>query len=185
MIYEPKEFTLRGGETVLLRSPRAEDAAAIIDHMRRTSAETPFMARYPEEVSYTEAEEANILEFVAHSPMSMMLCAEAHGEIIANASVMPIAAYRKYLHRGEFGISIRFDYCSRGLGTIMLGEIIAVAEQSGLTQLELEVCTENPRALALYEKLGFRRYGLRPRSLKLDSGKYLDEALMLRELNTK
>ena len=52
----------------------------------------------------------------------------------------------------------------------------------GLEMIELEVVCENKRAIALYEKHGFRIYGTRPHSFKYRDGSYADEHLMLLDL---
>jgi RimJ/RimL family protein N-acetyltransferase len=47
--------------------------------------------------------------------------------------------------------------------------------------LELEVFAGNQAAKHLYEKLGFKTYGLRPQSVKRNRG-YIDEELMYLKL---
>ncbi len=48
-------------------------------------------------------------------------------------------------------------------------------------QVSLGVSAHNAGAIRLYESLGFTRYALEPRSLKLD-GRYIDEVLMVKFL---
>ncbi len=45
---------------------------------------------------------------------------------------------------------------SRGVGSAMLSRSIAIAHASGIRLIELDVDFDNSRALALYERLGFR-----------------------------
>lgn len=52
------------------------------------------------------------------------------------------------------------------------------AVQKGVEQVLLTVVADNRPAIALYERFGFRPYGLEPRSL-FSSGAYLDEMLMV------
>ena len=62
----------------------------------------------------------------------------------------------------------------------MFREMIAVAEkQEGVTQMELEFIEGNNRALALYEKMGFRIVGYRPNGIRLEDGTLLNEYLMV------
>jgi [ribosomal protein S18]-alanine N-acetyltransferase len=49
----------------------------------------------------------------------------------------------------------------RGLGTQLLAAIIAEAAHLGATMLTLEVRASNKPALQLYQKAGFRQYGVR------------------------
>jgi RimJ/RimL family protein N-acetyltransferase len=48
-------------------------------------------------------------------------------------------------------------------------------------QVHLTVVADNRPAIALYERCGFRSYGLEPRSLRSPGG-YADELLMVRFL---
>jgi RimJ/RimL family protein N-acetyltransferase len=48
----------------------------------------------------------------------------------------------------------------------------------GLEQILLVVAATQERPRKLYESLGFRRYGVEPRSLKVN-GEYIDDELMI------
>ena len=76
---------------------------------------------------------------------------------------------------------LRSDW-GQGLGKKILSELIAFAKQAGYEFLELEVAASNSTAVSLYQKMGFEVYGERPRSLKLKSGDYYDELLMVLKL---
>ena len=47
------------------------------------------------------------------------------------------------------------DYRGQSLGTALIGVLTAVACHHHITNLEIGVTTDNPRALALYQRLGF------------------------------
>lgn len=47
------------------------------------------------------------------------------------------------------------EFREQGLGTALLELLTAVARHHHLTHLEIGVTTDNPRALALYQRLGF------------------------------
>ena len=53
------------------------------------------------------------------------------------------------------------------------------AKKLGYLQIELYVSVKNERAIALYEKHGFKNYGTRPRELLLDSGEFTDGYFMV------
>ena len=53
---------------------------------------------------------------------------------------------------------------------------------NGFEQLELGVYSDNARAIHLYEKFGFERYGIQPRAFKLKDGTYRDEIIMVKML---
>ena len=88
----------------------------------------------------------------------------------------------KTLHRATFGIAILKSDWGQGLGKKILSELINFAKQAGYETLELEVASSNTSAINLYKDLGFAVYGERSRSLKLKSGDYYGELLMVLDL---
>jgi RimJ/RimL family protein N-acetyltransferase len=182
MLYE-KSVTLKNGQSCLLRSPRASDAQAILDHMRLTSGETDNMLRYPDEVRMTPEQEAAYLEQIAAAPNAVMIAAELDGALVANGGFNPVSALDKCRHRCELGISIRESCWHLGLGTAIIEGLIGCARQAGYLQMELDAVEDNARAVALYERFGFTRIGVNPRAFRLRSGAYQGLLLMRLELD--
>ena len=75
MLYEKQEFTMKNGKTAVLRSPRREDAEAMLLYIRRMSEETEFVGRYPEEITETLESEADFLEQCVESKNSIQISA--------------------------------------------------------------------------------------------------------------
>ena len=61
MQFDPIQFQNNLGRTVLVRSALEEDAAALLQYLRETTAETPFLLREPEEVTMTLEQEKAFL----------------------------------------------------------------------------------------------------------------------------
>ena len=53
------------------------------------------------------------------------------------------------------GIAVDADHRGRGIGGVLLGEIVRVAAENGCGRVRLDVIDVNPRARALYERHGF------------------------------
>lgn len=53
------------------------------------------------------------------------------------------------------GLAVAPDWRSRGLGTALIEALAAEARARGYARLRLDVADQNPRARALYERLGF------------------------------
>lgn len=87
---------------------------------------------------------------------------------------------RKDRHRASIaGMYVAPEARGRGIGRALVRETLARARACpGLEQLHLTVVTANTAARSLYRSIGFVEYGVEPRTLKLDDGRYLDEALM-------
>ena len=80
------------------------------------------------------------------------------------------------------GISIEQKYWGCGLGSYLMQLAIDQARANSFEQLELGVYSDNSRAIHLYEKFGFERYGIQPRAFKLKDGTYRDEIIMVKML---
>jgi ribosomal protein S18 acetylase RimI-like enzyme len=69
--------------------------------------------------------------------------------------------------RGEISnLIVHPEWRSRGIGTTLIRRLIGVARENELTEVEIGVAESNPRAMALYRRLGFRD----DRRLTLDIG---------------
>ncbi|MCV6598822.1 MAG: GNAT family N-acetyltransferase [Mangrovicoccus sp.] len=53
------------------------------------------------------------------------------------------------------GICVRQAARGQGVGAALIAEVITLAREQGFTSIRLEVIDQNPRARALYERLGF------------------------------
>ena len=62
MKFEEKTILLRDGKACLLRSPGPADGAVMLEYLRQTAAETPYMLRCPDEVAMTMKDEVAYLE---------------------------------------------------------------------------------------------------------------------------
>lgn len=79
MDYPQKTIRLRDGRTAVFRAPRSEDAAEMLDYLRRTTAQTPYLASYPEEIAFTEEGEADYLRGCLTAPERLMIVCTVDG----------------------------------------------------------------------------------------------------------
>jgi RimJ/RimL family protein N-acetyltransferase len=86
----------------------------------------------------------------------------------------PFAAYA---HRGAVGMGVVSEHRGRGIGFRLLGAALEEAFRRGLGRIELDVRVDNVRAIALYEKVGFKREGVIRDAFFVD-GKYCDAITM-------
>jgi RimJ/RimL family protein N-acetyltransferase len=93
------------------------------------------------------------------------------GELVGTAGYARNAA-AKEAHKGlVWGMYLRPSARGGGLAGALLDSVIAFA-RGKVEQLTLVVVSDNLPAVRLYESRGFRRWGLEPRALKLDDGRY-------------
>ena len=182
MLIEAREVTLKDGRSACLRSPEVEDAEELIAYLKTVCGETPFLMRDADEVRFTPEQEAAFIRHMRDDPRSVMLLAYVDGEHAGNVSIEPVAPFRRFAHRCSLGIALVQKYCGLGLGRQMMDAVLAEAKRLGYEQVELEARADNARAVALYESMGFVRYGLRPHGHKRADGSYADDVLMVKEL---
>ena len=182
MRFTAKEFTDKLGRTIVLRNAEVSDAADLLDYLKITTSETPFLIREPDEVTLTIEQQKRFLESKINEERELMLIATIDGKHIGNCSLMEIAPYRRYSHRCEVAIALYQKYCGCGIGKIMMQTVLDVAKDLGYEQAELEVISDNKTAIALYEKLGFEKYGCFPKNMKYADGTYADADWMMKQL---
>ena len=182
MRFSPREILLKDGRTCVLRPAAPEDAAGMIEYMKRTAAESPFLLRYPDEVSYTLDGERALLEGVLNDPYSVMMTGVVDGKIAGNCTISGLGQKRKIRHRCSLAIALYRAYWRLGIGKAMITYLSELATQIGYEQIDLEAVAENAQALALYRACGFIESGRRLRALKFDDGTYHDEILMTKIL---
>lgn len=183
MFFAEKEFKLKDGRTCILRSARPqEDAKALIDYMKVTAAETPFLLREPEDVTLTVEQEERFLQSRLDDPRELILVAFVDGEHAGNCGLLSLGSKLRILHRCNVGIALYQKYCGLGIGRQMLETVLETAKTLGYEQAELEVVAGNIRAQHLYESLGFKAFGTRSHAMKYKDGTYADEILMAKPL---
>ena len=182
MIFAPLTIKDKLNRNVLLRSADISDAAALIDYLKATAKETPYLIREPEEITITLEQEKAFIENKINAERELLLIAEIDGKHIGNCSLMEIAPYRRYAHRCGIAIALYQAYCGCGIGTAMLQAVLDSAKYIGYEQAELEVISDNRTAINLYRKLGFVQYGTFPSNMKYADGTYADADWMMKKL---
>lgn len=91
-----------------------------------------------------------------HNPLSLWLVAVEDGAVagyIGSQTVMD--------ESDMMNVAVHPDYRRRGIGQALVLTLAQRLKEKGSRSLALEVRTSNAPAIALYEKLGFTRAGLR------------------------
>ena len=98
--------------------------------------------------------------------------ADVKGQVVGWADVSP-GQRDSTRHMGSLGMGIDEHYRGQGIGRQLLDAVVEHCWRTGLVRIELEVFVDNARAIALYEKRGFRYEG-RLRKARLIDGDYRD-----------
>lgn len=146
------------------------DAAAFLEFLKIAGAQTDNLTFGAEGLPLSEEDEAAFLAQMEDSKDSVMLVAKADEAIIGNASLSRLP--RRMSHRGEFCIAVAKEYWNKGIGSRLLENILAFAKENSFEVLDLQMRSDNVRAIRLYEKFGFRKTGTHPAFFKMD-GQYI------------
>lgn len=182
MRFNPIEITDKSGRTVILRNAEVSDADDLIKYLKITANETPYLLRSSEEVILTREQEEDFIKKHTDAKRELMLIATTEGELIGNCLLMSVGSYKRNSHRCEIAIALYQKFCGNGIGKIMMQTVLDMARRAGYEQAELEVISGNKGAIALYEMLGFKKYGSFPGSMKYADGSYADADWMMKKL---
>ena len=176
------EYILKNGKTVNIRKPVADDAEAIINLISVADTETKFLARNPGEFSVTVEQEKTFIGNILKDDDSEWFVAEYDREIIGMCSVGLVGKTERFRHRAEVTFVILQDYCGIGIGGKLMQSCISWCRGKGIRQIELDVVSENKRAIDMYEGFGFKITGIIPRAMRYPDGTFADKKFMVLEL---
>lgn len=182
MEYASKEILLKNGRACLLRLAEASDAEMLLEYLKATSGETPYMIRGPEEVRTSLEEEAEFIRKNRENPRALHLLAFVDGAFAGSCSFAPDSERLRMRHRCTVGISLYREFWGMGVGTALMEEILTGAKAAGFEQAELDVVSGNAPAVGLYRKMGFETTGTIPRAFKYKDGTYADFLFMVKYL---
>ena len=165
----------------VIERARPEEAAALLDYLKIVGGETENLSFGAEGVSLDLEAEQDHLRMQSESTDNVQYLAKVKDEIVGTASLN--RKHKRMSHRGEFGISLKKAWWGRGVASALMEAILVFAKENDFEQLNLEVRSDNARAIRLYEKYGFRKLCTFPHFFKIN-GEYVDFDLMNLELNT-
>jgi RimJ/RimL family protein N-acetyltransferase len=152
---------LRDDGAIEIRALRPDDRAGILAAISHASPRTLYRRFFGPRRELTERELAYFLnvDFVNH--VALVATAQEGGRpVVVGGSRYVVLAPGK----AELAFSVVDQHQGRGIATVLMRHLAAIARQAGLTELIAEVLPENAPMLKVFE-----RSGLRP-EMKRDSG---------------
>ena len=177
-----QKVILKNGKEALLRNGDKADGKEVFEVFNQTHAETDYLLSYPDENSYDPEQEANFLHEKTNSANEIENLAVVDGKLAGTAGFEAVGSKYKLKHRAELGISILKEYWGLGLGKALINACIKCAEDAGYEQLELNVVSENERAIALYKSFGFVEFGRNPKGFNSRTAGFQELVYMLLDL---
>ena len=145
--------------TYIIREAVPEDAEKMISYLNQVGGESDNLLHGENDFTVPIEGVKRIMVMSKDSENSVVLIAFDNGQIIARAELDGYYPAR-IRHRAKFSISVRKDYWNQGIGSEMIKRIFEQAEMLKLKVIELEVISDNVRAINLYHKMGFTDIGI-------------------------
>lgn len=105
--------------------------------------------------------------------------AEIDTTIIGWCALSPFSAREVYKGVAEVTIYIAEEAQQKGVGTLLLQQLISESEKAGFWTLQARIFTENTASIVLHEKCGFKKVGIREKLGQRD-GIWYDNVLLER-----
>ena len=107
------------------------------------------------------------------------IVAELEGEVVGWAALVPYSSRACYAGVAEDSVYVAAPARGRGVGLALLTELCKLTHACGIWTIQAGVFPENDASLALHERCGFRRIGVRERIGRLN-GDWRDVVLLER-----
>ena len=173
-------FVAKNGKEVVLRTPRWED----LDDLHELSDSlVNERAEFLQNEKMARREEIDWLRHrLGELEKNEVFCliAGVDNKVIAISKLSPRKGYAS--HVGDIDAEVKNGYRDIGIGTELLKSLVSQARTLGLVLLALSVYSTNKRAIHVYETMGFKEVGRIPRGF-FKEGKYIDEIIMIKELD--
>jgi L-amino acid N-acyltransferase YncA len=121
-------------------------------------------------------------EWDAGHLVDLRLVAEEHDEVIGWAALSSVSRRACYAGVAEGSVYVAEKARGRGVGTALLGRLLAGADEAGFWTIQTSIFPENVASVELHKRCGFRVVGTRERIGKLD-GAWRDTVLMERRVS--
>ncbi len=175
-----KECKLKDGTTVLLRPLVAEDREGLITFFQSLPEKQRLFLRH-------DVTDVKIIEsWTEHIDYSRAfpLLALVDEQIVGDITLHRVPYGWKH-HIGYIRVVVAPDYQGKGLGTLLINEIVELATEFGLEKLVTELPLEVPAAIAVFRKAGFSTKAVIEGLVKDLRGRSTDVVIMVCDIGTQ
>ena len=176
----PKQAKLNEGTRVIVRPLISNDEPALVEFFKSIPPEDLLYLRdnvKDPQVIHRWIENLNY-------EMILPLIAEINGKIVGDCTLHQMRGGWKS-HIGTVRIVVHPEYRGKGLATLLVGEIVQVAIDSGIEKLEGEFTGEQKNPIAVFEKLGFVKLATLPQHVKDVRGETHDLLIYVYDLRAQ
>lgn len=169
-------FILKDGSSLLVREATFQDAIPLNEMVAQVFGSSDQVLTSLEEFQTTGTIEAQ-LKRIKHYSEAIGKCifvAEIDRQLVGTLDFWN--GHRKRIeHTGEFGMGVLPEYRDKGIGACLIQMLLKWAVSNTIIEkVKLGVFANNPRAIHLYQKMGFEEEGRRVAEIKMSDGQYHD-----------
>ncbi|MGY3609116.1 MULTISPECIES: N-acetyltransferase family protein [unclassified Bradyrhizobium] len=166
-------------ERIIVRASREADVEAMLSiyrrHIRRGVDDSVEDSGVPEPDDFRDRRKNFRNHRLPH------LVATRDGEVVGYAYVVLFRKRPAYRYAVKHSIYVRHDQVGRGIGRLLLGELIGACAAAGFRQMIGYIDSDNAASLALHQRFGFARAGLLP-GVAYRFGRWADTVMVQRSL---
>ena len=162
---------------IIYREAEPSDAGKFLDYSKRVGKESDNLTFGDEGLPFSISQTADYIRKFSGNPNGAMILAYDEGELVGSGVVSTVSSRPRFAHRRELAITVRKDYWGKGIGTGLMKLLIDFCKKSDAEVIELQVRSDNERAIGLYKKFGFEKIGTYKKYFVID-GKDIDADFM-------
>jgi acetyltransferase len=147
-------FQTRDGLAYILRRVTPADVGLLSEFVRGLSEETRwlrFMTARPCSDEFVRAEVARMVAGAAGNAITLIVTKARGGSSAVAATEL---VYNRKNNTGEVGLVVMDDAQHKGIGSLLLRQLLQIAKELGLTHLHGDLLAENLAMLRLIRALG-------------------------------
>lgn len=148
---------LRDGGSIHVRAIRADDKERLVDHFNRLSARAVYFRffRAKKRLNEDELRQFTELDFDRNVGLVATLRRDGAEEIIGVGRYARLDDTPGEPRRAEVAFAVADAHQGRGIGTVLLEQLAAIAREAGIEEFEADVLGENNSMLSVFAQSGY------------------------------
>jgi L-amino acid N-acyltransferase YncA len=169
----PKFVQLKNREQVMIRLMVPDDEKKLLEFFKNVPEDDRLVLRNDTTDPEVIKRWANEIDYDKVFPV----IAEHRGEIVGDAT-LHMKQYGWQRHIGEIRIVIAKEFRGKGLGKVMIHELLEKAAGVGLQHIQLSFVETQVREIKIFERMGFQKIATLPKYVMDVTGQEHDLIIM-------
>ncbi|MEK6860189.1 MAG: GNAT family N-acetyltransferase [Nanoarchaeota archaeon] len=170
-------------ENIIIRKAKVKDEKGIADFIKEAFRRKNWIYTGSNKPLSNKSIKKAEKELKSKSPDSYCFIAiDKKTEKIIGSTIISFKKKGRVRHKINLGWGLHPDYQGKGIGTLLVKEILKFAKKKGFKIAIVEAAVENIASVKLAKKCGFRIVGKIKKGLLTDDKRYIDTVILWREL---